>query len=84
MAASSALLHIGPALSRLQHNTMAPLRLTDPKVGRKPVTPQVCDGETIDPWVSVPMAKGSKPAAVAEAEPAEDPLDPDFIFQGFL
>ncbi len=55
---------------------MAPDRLILPKVGRKPVAPQVVEGETILPQVSVPIAKGTKPATVAEAEPAEDPEDP--------
>jgi len=40
------------------------------------VTPQTVAGETIDPQVSVPMAKGSRPAETAEAEPAEEPLEP--------
>ena len=29
----------------------------------------------MEPQVSVPMANGNNPAAVAEAEPAEDPLE---------
>ena len=37
----------------------------------------------MDPSVSVPMAKAQSPAAVAEAEPALDPLDPSFRFHGF-
>src|SRR5687768_17224515 len=84
MAQSSALRQIGPALSRLQLNTMAPLLLVAPKVGRSPVTPQRVDGDIIEPHVSVPMAKGNSPAAVAAAEPAEEPLDPCFRFQGLL
>ena len=55
---------------------MAPERLMLPKVGLKPVAPQVVDGETILPQVSVPIAKGTKPATVAEVEPAEEPDDP--------
>src|SRR6476661_6732898 len=84
MASSSALRQIGPALSRLQHKTMAPLLLTVPNVGRKPVAPQRVEGETIDPRVSVPRAKGNKPATTDAAEPAEDPLDPCWRSQGFL
>ena len=33
-------------------------------------------GEVIDPRVSVPIEKAHRPAAVAEAEPALDPLEP--------
>ena len=53
-------------------------------MGLKPVAPQVVEGETILPQVSVPMANGTRPATVAEAEPAEDPEGPYFKFQGFL
>ena len=84
MAASSALLQMDPTLSRLQQSTIAPERLTVQNVGRKPVTPQRLEGEIIDPQVSVPMAKGNNPAEVAAADPADDPLDPCFKFQGFL
>jgi hypothetical protein len=38
-AQSSALRHIGPILSMLQDNAIAPARLTRPNVGRMPVTP---------------------------------------------
>ncbi len=55
---------------------MAPARLTLPKVGLSPVTPHLLEGETIDPSVSVPMAKPTNPAEVAAADPADDPLDP--------
>ena len=51
-----------------------PVRLTRPRVGLIPTTPQALDGETIDPSVSVPTARGAKPAD----RPAADPeLDPD-------
>ena len=39
------------------------------------MTPLTLDGEMIEPRVSVPMAKPTSPAAVAEPGPAEDPLD---------
>src|SRR5688572_21509187 len=84
MASSSALLQIGPILSRLQQSTMAPLRLTVPKVGRNPVAPQRVEGETIDPSVSVPIVNGNKPATTEAADPADDPLDPCCRFQGFF
>ena len=39
---------------------MAPPRPTRPKVGRNPETPQKAEGQTIEPQVSVPMAKAAK------------------------
>ncbi len=48
---------IGPTLSIVHESAMAPKRETRPYVGRKPLTPHV-DGEMIDPFVSVPIAKG--------------------------
>ena len=61
---------------------MAPVRGTKPNVGRKPVAPQRVDGDEIDPSVSEPMAKATQPAATEDAEPADDPLEPCFGFQG--
>ena len=55
-----------------------------PNVGRKPVAPQVDAGETIEPHVSVPIAKGTRPATVADVDPAEEPEEPDFTFHGFF
>ena len=46
-----------------------------PYVGRRPTTPQVLEGEMIEPRVSVPIAKATSPAAVAAPGPADDPLD---------
>ena len=63
---------------------MAPERLTVPKDGRNPVTPLRVAGDTIDPQVSEPIAKPTKPADVAEPGPADEPLDPCSISQGFL
>ena len=54
-----------------------------PNVGRNPVTPQRVHGDTIDPNVSVPMENPTKPAEVADAEPAEEPLEPCSGSQGF-
>src|ERR671911_3021059 len=75
-AQSSTVRHIGPILSIVQLNAIAPWRLTRPYVGRRPTTPFTADGEMIEPRVSVPMEKPTSPAAVAEPGPAEDPLDP--------
>ena len=55
-----------------------------PKVGRKPVTPHRADGLRIEPLVSLPTPKATQPAAVAEAGPAEEPLEPCSTFQGFF
>lgn len=55
---------------------VAPVRGTRPKVGRRPAAPQRWLGEVIEPRVSLPMPKPTSPAAVAEAEPALEPLDP--------
>ena len=54
----------------------------EPKVGRNPVAPQFVEGEIIEPSVSVPIAKGTRPATVAAVEPEEDQLDPNFVFPG--
>ena len=55
---------------------MQPCRLTRPKVGRRPVAPQARQGETMLPSVSLPIAKPTSPAAAADAEPADEPLEP--------
>ncbi len=44
--------------------------------------PQRSDGPTIEPSVSVPMAKPASPAATAAAEPALEPLAPSAVFHG--
>src|SRR5947207_7924251 len=84
MASSSALLQIGPVLSRLQLSTMAPERLTVPNDGRRPVAPHTVEGDTIEPSVSVPIVNGKSPATTDDADPADEPLEPCFRFQGFF
>src|SRR6476620_3266679 len=84
MASSSALRQMGPALSRLQQSTIPPLLLTVPKVGLKPVAPHLVDGDTMEPNVSVPNVNGRRPATTEAADPAEEPLEPCFRFQGFF
>ena len=83
-AQSSALRASGPTLSMLQHRVMQPCRLTRPKVGLSPVAPQRVHGDTMLPHVSLPRVKPTRPAAVALAEPADEPLEPRVGFQGFL
>src|SRR5580658_1541632 len=84
MAQSSTPRQIGPILSMLQLSAMAPLRLTRPYVGRSPTAPHSVLGETMEPSVSVPSAKPTSPADVADAEPADDPLEPRAVFHGLL
>ena len=67
----------------LQESAIAPVLGTKPNDGRSPVHPQRVDGDEIEPSVSDPMLNATHPAAVAEAGPAEEPLDPWFVFQGF-
>src|SRR5271155_5694164 len=82
MAQSSTARQIEPILSMVQLRAMAPVRGTNPKVGRSPVTPQRVEGEEMEPSVSEPMAKATQPAEVAEGEPADEPLEPCFVFHG--
>src|SRR5215467_3253602 len=82
-AQSSTDRQIGPSLSMVQERAIAPVRGTNPNVGRNPVQPQRVEGDEIEPSVSEPMLNATHPAAVAEAGPAEDPLDPWFVFHGF-
>src|SRR5258708_9679302 len=76
IAPSSSARQSGPSLSMDHESAMAPVRGTKPKVGRRPVVPQRVDGEEMEPSVSDPIAKATHPEAVAEAEPADDPLEP--------
>src|SRR5262249_60654988 len=55
---------------------MIPVRLTSPSVGLMPTRPQLFDGETIEPSVSVPTATAQRFAAAAVPEPE---LDPDAL-----
>src|SRR5579862_1300162 len=66
----------------LQESAIAPVRGTRPNVGRKPVTPQRVLGDEIEPSVSEPTANPTHPAAVADAGPAEEPLEPCSGFHG--
>src|SRR5215510_1205605 len=73
---------MGPSLSVVHESAMAPVRGTRPNDGRKPDTPHVRDGDVIEPFVSEPMLNPTQPAAVAEAGPADDPLEPVSGFHG--
>ena len=50
-----------------------PVRLTSPSVGLMPTSELTCEGETIDPSVSVPTAIVARLAATAAAEPELEP-----------
>jgi hypothetical protein len=52
---------------------MIPLRLMSPSVGLIPTTPLVCDGQMIEPSVSVPTAAAQRLAATAAPDPDEEP-----------
>src|SRR5690348_8992326 len=47
---------------------------TRPTVGRRPTNPLACEGEMIEPEVSVPTTSIDKAAALAAPEPDDDPL----------
>ena len=72
-AASATVRAIGPAVSWLCAIGMMPARLTSPTVGLMPTRPQLDDGQTIEPSVSVPIAAAQKLAAAATPEPELDP-----------
>src|SRR6478735_8787850 len=74
---------IGPSLSSDQHNVIAPVRGTRPKVGRRPVTPQRMLGLTMLPPVSLPTENPTRPAAVAAPGPALEPDAPSSSSHGF-
>src|SRR3954467_710292 len=84
IAQSSTLRQRGPSLSIVHDSAIAPVRGTRPKVGRRPVVPQRVDGDEMEPSVSLPIANPTKPAAVADAGPADEPLEPVSTFHGFL
>src|SRR5262245_47726281 len=76
IAQSSALRQSGPILSMDHESAIAPVRGTRPNVGRRPLVPHRVDGDEIEPCVSVPILKPTSPAAVADAGPADEPLEP--------
>src|SRR3982750_2216604 len=84
MAQSSTLRQMGPSLSIVHESAIAPVRGTRPKVGLSPVVPHLVDGDEIEPSVSLPIENPTRPAAVADAGPADDPLEPWSTFHGFF
>src|SRR6202171_5462306 len=67
----------------LQERAIAPVRGTKPKEGRSPVTPHRGEEKKRNRRFPEPIANATQPAAVADAEPAEEPLEPCSAFQGF-
>jgi hypothetical protein len=49
-----------------------PYRLTRPHVGLIPVSPQVADGNLIEPPVSLPIEPKQSPAEVATPDPLDE------------
>ncbi len=72
-AASATVRAITPTVSRLSANTLMPARVTRPKLGLKPTTPQNAAGRMTEPPVWVPSATGTMPSATAAAEPLDEP-----------
>ena len=64
---------IGPTLSWLWAIGITPARLTSPTVGLMPTIPQVAEGQTIEPSVSVPRAAAARLAETATPEPELEP-----------
>src|SRR5215510_2822904 len=72
-AASSTVLHIGPTWSKVHDIGITPRLLTRPYVGLNPTMPQCDAGMRMDPPVSVPRDPMQRSAAIAAAEPPDDP-----------
>ena len=81
MPQSSADKHSGPILSSDQLRAIAPYLLTLPKVGLRPDTPQLLAGDNMEPQVSEPIAKGTKPVPTAEPDPPDEPPAHAFLSQ---
>jgi hypothetical protein len=72
-AASATLRAIGPTWSSDAASGKTPSRDTRPHVGFRPTTPHQAAGSRIDAAVSVPSVALASPAAVAIAEPLDEP-----------
>src|SRR5436309_15206214 len=62
-----------PTVSNDGANGLTPATDMNPWDGRNPRIPQLLAGTRIEPPVSVPSAKSTKPQATAEADPLDDP-----------
>ncbi len=72
-AASVTLRAKTPMVSSDSAEGLRPARLTAPKLGLQPTTPQKEAGLTIEPAVCVPSDRGTIRSATAAAEPLEEP-----------
>src|SRR5215212_1876640 len=72
-AASATVRASGPIVSWVCEIGMTPARLVSPTVGLLPTTPLALAGETIEPFVSVPIATAHRLAAGATPEPELEP-----------
>src|SRR5437870_12084684 len=72
-AASGTLRASAPTVSSVSAIILPPPRVTVPKVGLYPTTPQYAAGRTIEPAVCVPNASGTIQSATAAAEPDDEP-----------
>src|SRR5512138_2604790 len=77
IAASSTVRAIGPGVSCVNEIGIIPVLLNRPTVGFIPTIPLLLEGQTIDPFVSVPIATMQRFADTATPEPELEP-------QGFL
>ena len=75
---------MGPAVSWVAEIGMMPARLHSPTVGLMPTTPLHDEGETMEPSVSVPMARAHRLADTAAPDPADEPLGVRSRIKGFL
>ena len=64
---------MGPGLSWLALMGTTPPVGTAPTVGLSPTTPLTDAGQTMEPSVSVPTARGTSPAATAAPDPDDEP-----------
>ena len=74
IAASVTVRAMGPAVSWLWAMGIIPARLTSPTVGLMPTMPLLFAGHTMEPSVSVPIARAQRFAATAAPEPELEPL----------
>src|SRR5205085_5897695 len=72
-----------PTWSSVSDVTNMPSRESRPKLGLNPTTPQNAAGRITEPFVWLPIANGTTPAATAAADPIDDPPDVRERFHGF-